>query len=250
MAGAVLALAPAAEAATPFTAGTGAGHDLAVGSDGKGHVAWIEDLADDQVRYCRVPAGGTACEATRVLAFTGAATQSPNTDVQVFAPAANKVVVLAYCTQCTFGELRTMRFTSTNNGDSFDGGFQVGDLQLRGQASYINGNNVALSVAGSVFQGQSNPPVNGSTTHLTLGEAPASAGASTAVGPGGVKAVYAVNEGAFGNVQYRVFTDPGGLSITAGELNDPRAGPGFSASPRRRATTTRPGWTPAPTGST
>ena len=41
------------------------------------------------------------------------------------------------------------------------------------------------------------------------------------MGPGGIKAVYAVNEGAFGNVQYRVFTDPGGLSITRGELNDP-----------------------------
>ena len=130
LAGAVLALAPAAEAATPFTAGTGAGHDLAVGDDGKGHVVWRVDAVDDEVRYCRVPAGGTACEHTRVLAFDGAATQSPNNDVQVFWFAPNKVVVLGSCTQCPFADQQTIRFTSTNNGDTFDGGTQVGTLQL------------------------------------------------------------------------------------------------------------------------
>ena len=37
---------------------------------------------------------------------------------------------------------------------------------------------------------------------------------------GGLKAVYAVNEGAFDTVQYRVFTDPSGtVSFTAAELN-------------------------------
>jgi len=215
---ALATLAPAAQAATPFTAGTGSGHDVAVGSDGKGHVAWLVDGVDDEVHYCRVPAGGTACEATRVLAFIGTASQSPSPHVQVFTPAPNKVVVLAACTQCQFSEQKTFRFVSTNNGDSFGAGDQVGTLQLNGQASFVNGEDVALSVSGSVFQGQDNPPPTGSTATLNLGQSGAVFGASTAVGPGGVKAVYAVND--LEAVQYRVFTDPDGTAtITAPQLN-------------------------------
>ena len=60
---ALLALAPAASAATPFTAGVGIGHDLAVGSDGTGHVVWLQDEdPSDRLHYCRVPAGGSACD--------------------------------------------------------------------------------------------------------------------------------------------------------------------------------------------
>jgi hypothetical protein len=81
----------------------------------------------------------------------------------------------------------------------------------------VNTGDVALSVSGSVFQGQDDPAPPGT---LTLGQSGASSGASTAVAPGGVKAVYAVNEGLFGNVQYRVFTDPDGTAtITAAQLN-------------------------------
>jgi hypothetical protein len=39
-AAALMALAPGANAATPFTAGTGNGQDVAVGSDATGHVVW------------------------------------------------------------------------------------------------------------------------------------------------------------------------------------------------------------------
>jgi hypothetical protein len=46
---ALLALAPAATAATPFTAGAGSGQDLAVGSDGTGHVVWVTDEAADRI---------------------------------------------------------------------------------------------------------------------------------------------------------------------------------------------------------
>jgi hypothetical protein len=46
---ALLALAPAANAATPFTAGTGSGADVAVGSDGTGHVVWVTNEADDRI---------------------------------------------------------------------------------------------------------------------------------------------------------------------------------------------------------
>src|SRR5215210_7778749 len=130
MAGAVLALAPAVEAATPFTAGTGNGHDVAVGSDGKGHVVWLEEGSPDRVHYCRVPAGATACEIERFLTFPGI---SPNADslsphVQVFAPAPFKVVVLAHCTQCPDGasDHKTFRFIAAapSNGDVFGTGVQ------------------------------------------------------------------------------------------------------------------------------
>src|SRR5688572_23538341 len=141
IAGAVLALAPAASAATPFTAGTGGGVDLAVGSDGKGHVVWTTDEADDRIGYCRVPAGGMACELTQFLPFPGAASQSPSPHPQVFTPAANKVVVLASCTQCTTTSTDTYRFISaTTNGTTFAAPIKVGDTtaQMNGQSAYVN----------------------------------------------------------------------------------------------------------------
>jgi hypothetical protein len=221
--GVLATLAQAAQAATPFTAGTGSGHDMAVGSDGTGHVVWLTDEADDRVGYCRLPAGGTACDSeSTFLDLPGAASTSPNSQVQVFAPAPSKVVILAPCTQCTGVSQRTFRFISTNNGVSFDLGTQVGSLQLNGQASYVNAGDVALSVQGSVFQGQDDPAP---TAELVMSTGGASGGASTAVAPGGIKAVYAVNEGAFGNVQYRVFADPDGTAtITAAQLNANTAG--------------------------
>src|SRR5215210_2523319 len=154
--GLLLALAPAADAATPFTVGTGSGHDLAVGSDGKAHVAWVVEGADDRVGYCRIPAGATACEATASLDFAGAASSSPSPHVQVFTPVAGKVVILATCTQCPAGEpdYKTIRFVSTTNGNAFGAGVKVGSLQLNGQASYVNNGDTALSVSGSLFQGQ------------------------------------------------------------------------------------------------
>ena len=60
--GALLALAPATQAATPFTAGTGNGHDLAVGSDGTGHVVWNSDEAADRAGLLPHTGRGTACD--------------------------------------------------------------------------------------------------------------------------------------------------------------------------------------------
>ena len=218
VAGLTLALAPAADAATPFTAGTGDGLDLAVGSDGTGHLAWVVDAADDRISYCRIPAGGGACDSeSTFLDFSGLTSSAPSPQVQVFTPAAGKVVILATCTQCPSGDpaYKTFRFISTNNGVSFDAGIQVGSIQLSGQASYINSGDVALSVFGATFQGQAGPSP-GSTTTLSLGQSGAVYGASTAVASA-TRAVYAVND--LDTVQYRVFSDPGTAGITAAELN-------------------------------
>jgi hypothetical protein len=204
--GALMALAPAAQAATPFTAGAGSGHDLAVGSDGTGHVVWLTDEAADRIGYCRVPAGGTACDSeSTFLSFPAAPTASSAGDhAQVFTPAANKVVILASCNACGGTGDRSYRFISTNNGVDFSAAVEVGSLELNGQAAFINTGDVALSVSGRLFQGQDDPA---STTELTLGDTSSSVyDASAATVPSSTKAVYAVND--LNVARYRVFTDP------------------------------------------
>jgi hypothetical protein len=215
--GTALALAPAAAAATPFTAGTGSGHDLAVGSDGTGHLVWNTEEAADRIGYCRIPAGGSACDSeSTFLSFpAGTSPSSTGDHAQVFTPAANKVVILASCTQCTGTASRTYRFISTNNGVDFSAGVQVGSLRLNGQAAYMNNGDVGLSVSGRIFQGQDDPA---STIELTLGETSSSVyDATAALVPGtATKAVYAVND--LSTVRYRVFTDFV-FPATAAELN-------------------------------
>lgn len=211
----LLVLAPAAQAATPFTAGTGHGHDLAVGSDGTGHLVWLTDETPSRIGYCRIPAGGSACDSeSTFLTFPGTSASSSGDQAQVFTPTANKVVVLGSCTQCTGIQNRTFRYISTDNGVSFpSAGIEVGDLRLNGQAAFINTGDVALSVSGRIFQGQDDPA---STFDLTLGETSSSVyDASTATVPGVAKAVYAVND--LDTVRYRVFNDT--APTTAAELN-------------------------------
>jgi hypothetical protein len=220
IAAALLALAPVATAATPFTAGTGSGQDVAVGSDGTGHVVWVTDETADRVGYCRIPAGGTACDSeSGFLTFPiGTSPSSPSPHAQVFTPAPGKVVILASCTNCTGIAQKTYRFISTNNGVSFSAGTQVGNLALNGQADYINTGDVALSVEASDFQAQVGPSP-GPTTQLALGQSPLYVyDASVAVDPGGTRAVYAVNN--LNAVGYRVFQDPSTPGITAAELNN------------------------------
>jgi hypothetical protein len=152
----VLALAPAADAATPFTAGTGHGHDLAVGNDGTGHVVWLQDEGGDRVHYCRVPAGGSACDAeSTAFNFPGLLDHQANGDAQVFTPAVNKVVIVASCWNCVTGGTldRTFRWISTNNGVDFSGPVEVGNgLHINGQAGYINAGDMTLGTEGSQFQ--------------------------------------------------------------------------------------------------
>jgi hypothetical protein len=218
---AVLAPAPAAEAATPFTAGVGSGHDVAVDSVGTGHVVWVTDETADKVAYCRVPAGGTACSSVALLPFPGLSNAtSPSPHAQVFTPALNRVVILAACSQCgTAGGIdqRTFRFISTDNGDSFPTVDQVGSLQLNGQASYYDTSSVALSVSGRLFQGQASGPA--STSTLPLGSTASSVyDASTVVWPTAEKAIYAVNN--LDDVEYRVFTNASPPGVSAAELNN------------------------------
>jgi hypothetical protein len=201
------ALAPAAHAATPFTAGTGNGHDLAVGADGTGHLVWMTDETNDRVGYCRIPAGGSACDSeSTFLSFPLATTASGAGDhAQVFTPAPNKVVILASCTQCPSSPNRTYRFTSTNNGVDFGAGVEIGTLRLNGQSAYVGPNDVALSVSGRLFQGQSS---SSTTTERQAGSTASSVydAAVARVPSAGDQAVYTVNN--LDAVEYRRFDGP------------------------------------------
>jgi hypothetical protein len=201
---ATLACTSPALAATPFTAGTGAGHDIAVGLDGTAHVAWFTDEADDErIGYCRVPAGGSACDGeSGFLNFPDASTTADaKGSVQIFAPAANQVLIYATCTQCPTGDPgdNTYRLASANNGADFTPtAGVVGELAFSGQGSYISSGNILLGVAGSRFQAMASAlaPIN-------LGGAGFFFSASAVPGASD-EAVYAVDN--LDAVKYRVFT--------------------------------------------
>jgi hypothetical protein len=226
-AAAVMALASAAPAlgATPFSAGIGTGHDLAVGSDGTGHVVWIrDDGTEDEVPYCRVPAGGSACDGeSTVLEFpeTGAPVPDSFGTAHVFAPAPSKVVVVASCTQCGSGGItdRTYRWTSTDNGVTFtDPAVEIGnDLMVAGQSGYLNAGDVFLGVEGGLFMGMDFPGIENADFSLGGGGGfvynPA-----VVPGPDASTVVHAIDD--LHAVKYAVYADPGG-PITPAELNDP-----------------------------
>jgi hypothetical protein len=223
---ATAALVPAASAlsATPFTAGSGTGHDLAVGSDGVGHLAWIRvDSGEDDVFYCRVPAGGSACDGESIgLEFGDAGAPVPDSfgTAQVFAPAANKVVVVASCTQCGPGGIpdRTYRWVSANNGVDFTGPVEIGnDLMLDGQAGYLNTGDITLGVEGNRFLAMDAATVT--SLDFDIGGFPVSADPAVVPGPTPSEAVHVLNNGS-GTVRFAVFNDPV-LPVSEADLNSP-----------------------------
>jgi hypothetical protein len=211
---AALACAAPALGATPFTAATsGTGHDLAVGGDGRGHVAWRTDAADDTVTYCRVAAGGSACELTRSLNFPGTGSIALG-QVQVFAPEANTVVIFAGCTQCTGTSERTFRWTSADNGSSFGGAVEVGDMRFGGEGSYIGGGNM-LGVNGALFQAMS-------TTVAPLNLGGGAVFSPSTVRGGASEAIYASND--LSAVRFRVYNG----ALTPNTMNNEAVAPNWS----------------------
>jgi hypothetical protein len=229
-AAAALAGAAPALGATPFTGPTqGQGWDLAVGSDGTGHAVWRTDEAGDRVQYCRVPAGGSACDGeSDLLSFPNGAAANAQGSAQVFTPAANKVVILASCWQCGGPPAgttdRVFRWISNNNGVSFSAApTEVGRIAMNGQAAYLNTPDIGLGTEGTLFQGMDDGP---SLTNVNLGGGfPFVYSPAVALVPGTAKAIYAVND--LDTVKYAVFEDGNGGPITAADLNTP----GFWTSP-------------------
>ena len=132
IAAACLVLPATAQAASPFTAGTGSEPTVAVGSDGSGHVAWETDEEPVVVGYCRLSPGASACNHTQVLSFPGSAHAAGR--AQVFTPAANKVVIVAGCWNCPEVQDRVYRWVSIDNGENFTGPTPLGEDQGNGNS--------------------------------------------------------------------------------------------------------------------
>jgi hypothetical protein len=218
---ALLAFAPSAGAATPFTAGTGFGHDLAVGNDGVGHVVWLQDESPDRVHYCRVPAGGSACDAeSGTLSFPDSTLPNDAHAIgaaQVFTPVENKVVIVASCWACgpspNGTANRAFRFISVDNGANFVAVDEVGDLGVSGQSGWYEPTNMTLGTEGGIFQAMDSPSPE--TTDVDL-----ATGGLFVFSPAVVynanldRVVYAVNDLDVVKYAYRVDDSP-----TVGELN-------------------------------
>jgi hypothetical protein len=190
-----------------------------------GHLVWIRaDGGEDDVFYCRVPAGGSACDGESIgLEFGDGGAPVPDSfgTAQVFAPAANKVVVVASCTQCgtTGGTTdRIYRWLSTNNGVDFSGPFEIGNgLMVSGQAGYLNTGDITLGVDATNFQA-ADPAIITSAV-FDIGGFPVSADPAVVPGPVASKAVHALNNNS-GTVRYAVFNDPTAPpSVTEADLN-------------------------------
>jgi hypothetical protein len=222
-AAAALVHATAALGATPFTAGSGSGHDLAVGSDGTGHLVWVRvDGGEDDVFYCRVPAGGSTCDGESIgLEFGADPGVVPDSfgTAQVFAPAANKVVVVASCTQCGAGSItdRTYRWVSINNGVDFTGPVEIGqDIMIDGQAGYLNSGDITLGVEASRFLAMNASIVT--SLDFDLGNFGVSADPAAVASPTAGEAVHVLTNGS-GTVRFAVLNDPAPPGITEAELN-------------------------------
>lgn len=172
---ALLAAGPAAaEAATPFTAGTGERPSVAVAPDGTGHVVWEAGGADAKVGYCRVSPGAGVCNRVALLDFGTAGNASDAGRAQVFvSPAnANEVVVTGNCHQCPEGDTtsKTFRWTSTDGGGSFGAAAPIGS------GTEVNGFGTLLFDLGQTFVG----------TNASQAKAAAFGGTGVQYAPGGL----------------------------------------------------------------
>jgi hypothetical protein len=149
---ACLAAPAAAQAATPFTAGSGASPTVAVGSDGTGHVVWETTEENTRVGYCRVSAGAGACNRTELLGFPGAiAANRSSHKAQVFTPAPNEVVIVAGCWNCTTVNDRIFRWISVNNGTSFAAPVEIDNkVENAGHGTLLAGNSFVAARASHV----------------------------------------------------------------------------------------------------
>jgi hypothetical protein len=118
-----IGLATPATAATPFNLGLGNQPGVAVGARGEAHVAWKREIGNgtDVLEYCRVPKGKRRCAVRRTLAIGDRTTTG---DAIVLTPSRGVVHLLVGAG----GSERGALFTSTNNGATFAGPYNLGEL--------------------------------------------------------------------------------------------------------------------------
>lgn len=180
---ALVCAAPAA--AAPFTAGTGHDPQVAVASDGTGHVTWlVEDRAGDRLVYCRVVRDATACDRTETLTFPApAGPEATHAVPQVFVPSDGRVVLLASCWNCGAGGAtdRTFVWTSTDGGQSFGAPVERGrGLISAGQGALLPATDTIVTVGISRLLAMGDaaldtPPITVATTGVVSSPAVAPA---------------------------------------------------------------------------
>lgn len=211
-----LALPAVAHAATPFTAGTGSSPTVAVGSDGDGHVVWQTGGENSKVGYCRLSPGATSCNVEKELPFGSSTGAQSAGRAQVFAPAPEKVVIVAGCFVCegSSGEERVYRWISTNDGESFSVVPQlIGKEQGKdGFGIWLDTPEIFVAAVGSRVK---------ALNHETGGFGVQFAGTSTSYNPevaqveGTSKLVAATND--LGAVEYGVYE--GGYPLSEANIN-------------------------------
>jgi len=155
---AALAACPGAASAAPFTlTDVGGEPQVAVDAAANGHFVWNEGVASgpDVTHYCRVPPGGRSCEASSTFVPT-ANSQTNNEDFdgpRVFVGGSAVIVMTHRC--CggfpPAGNDGIIIYTSTDNGETFDGGQVVGAENIAGDA--IVGPTGQLSTISDVVTG-------------------------------------------------------------------------------------------------
>ncbi|HWM54860.1 MAG TPA: hypothetical protein VNO20_05685, partial [Solirubrobacterales bacterium] len=212
---ACLAVPAAAQAAAPFTAGSGAGPTVAVGPDGTGHVVWVTTESDVKIGYCRISPGASACNRTELISFPGATDANSAGKARVFAPVANKVVIVASCWNCGAGGVtdRNYRWLSTDNGSSFPAPLEIGnDFRTEGFGTWLE--DVGIFVAASSSRAKAAFPGGEGVQYATGGTFVF--GPQVVLLPGTGKLVAATND--LDVVKYGVYV--GGL-LTVGSINAP-----------------------------
>src|SRR3954451_9517947 len=86
---------PAAEAATPFTIGSGSFPDVAVDAGGTTHIVYDQhDPTGDHIGYCQVPKGNTSCATGPHTPLTAPA-EAIGLSTYVFAPPPERIVIIS-----------------------------------------------------------------------------------------------------------------------------------------------------------
>jgi hypothetical protein len=120
---AVLVVPASAGAARPFAVGIGNQPGVAVAASGAAHVAWKRELGtSDVLEYCRVPRGERKCDIRHTFSLGGRTTSG---DAIVLAPSRGVVHLLVAGSSAERGAL----FTSANDGATFAGPYNLGELR-------------------------------------------------------------------------------------------------------------------------
>jgi hypothetical protein len=144
---AILAYAPGAMAATSFQVGTGGKPQVAVDANGTAHVVWQVTVSGadnaDELHYCQVLPGATACTGEKVLV---APLDAIGRATYVFTTSDGRVIVETYrcCNTASTGPRPgNYVFESSDGGQTFSAARQIGNLDHQSDATFGPGNAIS-----------------------------------------------------------------------------------------------------------